>query len=62
MGVPVILFFSGLIALVLLVALNIFISLSEISFAAARDARLRSRAEAGDERATAFLKLRRNSG
>nr|WP_227000527.1 hemolysin family protein [Komagataeibacter diospyri] len=57
-----VLFFSGLIALVLLVALNIFISLSEISFAAARDARLRSRAEAGDERATAFLKLRRNSG
>nr|WP_244191729.1 hemolysin family protein [Komagataeibacter swingsii] len=57
-----ILFFSGLIALVLLVALNIFISLSEISFAAARDVRLRSRAEAGDERATAFLKLRRNSG
>lgn len=62
MGVLVVLFFSGLIALVLLVALNIFISLSEISFAAARDARLRSRAEAGDERAVAFLKLRRNSG
>nr|WP_193360663.1 hemolysin family protein [Komagataeibacter medellinensis] len=57
-----ILFFSGLIALVLLVALNIFISLSEISFAAARDVRLRARAEAGDERATAFLRLRRNSG
>nr|WP_255673768.1 hemolysin family protein [Komagataeibacter sp. FNDCF1] len=49
-------------ALVLLVALNIFISLSEISFAAARDVRLRARAEAGDERATAFLRLRRNSG
>jgi len=58
----VILFFSGLMALVLLVALNIFISLSEISFAAARDVRLRARAEAGDERAGAFLRLRRNSG
>ncbi|MCW4592201.1 hemolysin family protein [Gluconacetobacter entanii] len=57
-----ILFLSGLISLVLLVALNIFISLSEISFAAARDVRLRSRADAGDERATAFLRLRRNSG
>ncbi|PYD48206.1 hemolysin C [Novacetimonas pomaceti] len=61
-GALVILFVSGLIALILLVALNIFISLSEISFAAARDVRLRSRAESGDERATAFLKLRRNSG
>ncbi|CUW46862.1 MULTISPECIES: hemolysin family protein [Novacetimonas] len=57
-----ILFLSGLISLVLLVALNIFISLSEISFAAARDVRLRSRADAGDERAAAFLRLRRNSG
>lgn len=57
-----ILFLSGLVSLVMLVALNIFISLSEVSFAAARDVRLQSRAEAGDERAVAFLKLRRNSG
>nr|WP_194299870.1 hemolysin family protein [Acetobacter conturbans] len=52
----------GVVAVVLLIAINILISLSEISFAAARDVRLRSRAEAGDERATAFLALRRNSG
>lgn len=52
----------GVCALVLLIAVNVLISLSEISFAAARDARLRTRAEAGDERANAFLDLRRNSG
>ena len=52
----------GVLAVVALIAINILISLSEISFAAARDVRLRSRAEAGDERATAFLALRRNSG
>ncbi|MCH4091630.1 hemolysin family protein [Acetobacter sp.] len=52
----------GVLAVVLLIAINILISLSEISFAAARDVRLRSRAEAGDERATAFLAMRRNSG
>ncbi|MBV1838072.1 hemolysin family protein [Acetobacter estunensis] len=52
----------GVLAVVLLIAINILISLSEISFAAARDVRLRSRSEAGDERATAFLALRRNSG
>ncbi|MDG6093599.1 hemolysin family protein [Acetobacter sp. AN02] len=52
----------GLVALVLLVAVNILISLSEISFAAARDVRLRARADAGDERATSFLNLRKNTG
>lgn len=57
-----ILLFLGLIALVLLIAVSILISMSEISFAAARDVRLRARADAGDERATAFLALRRNSG
>ncbi|NHN84490.1 DUF21 domain-containing protein [Acetobacter musti] len=56
------LLFLGVVALVLLIAISILISLSEISFAAARDVRLRARAEAGDERATAFLALRRNSG
>nr|WP_194300859.1 hemolysin family protein [Acetobacter oeni] len=54
--------FLGVVALVLLIAISILISLSEISFAAARDVRLRARADTGDERATAFLALRRNSG
>ncbi|KXV75789.1 hemolysin C [Acetobacter malorum] len=57
-----ILFLTGFLALFLLIAFSILISLSEISFAAARDVRLRSRAEAGDKRAQAFLALRRNSG
>ncbi|GBQ07006.1 MULTISPECIES: hemolysin family protein [Acetobacter] len=57
-----ILFLTGFLALFLLIAVSILISLSEISFAAARDVRLRSRAEAGDKRAQAFLALRRNSG
>lgn len=52
----------GLLTLVLLIAVSILISLSEISFAAAREVRLRSHAEAGDKRAQAFLALRRNSG
>jgi len=52
----------GLLALVALIAVSILIALSEISFAAARDARLRSRAEKGDPRAVRFLQLRRNSG
>ncbi|GBR00470.1 hemolysin family protein [Acetobacter oeni] len=56
------LLFLGVVALVLLIAISILISLSEISFAAARDVRLRARADTGDERATAFLALRRNSG
>ncbi|MGO2958800.1 MULTISPECIES: hemolysin family protein [Acetobacter] len=57
-----ILFLTGIVALILLIAVSILISLSEISFAAAREVRLRSRAEAGDKRAQAFLALRRNSG
>lgn len=52
----------GLLTLILLIAISILIALSEISFAAAREVRLRSRAEAGDPRAQAFLALRRNSG
>lgn len=44
------------------IGISILISLSEISFAAARDIRLRAMSEKGDSRATAFLKLRRNSG
>ncbi|MCI1796431.1 MAG: DUF21 domain-containing protein, partial [Acetobacter lovaniensis] len=56
------LFIMGLLTLVLLIVISILIALSEISFAAAREVRLRSRAEAGDPRAQAFLALRRNSG
>ncbi|MEN3165844.1 hemolysin family protein [Gluconobacter sp. OJB] len=58
----IILLLLGLAATVALIGVSILISLSEISFAAARDVRLRSKAEAGDPRAVAFLKLRRNSG
>ncbi|MBO1328012.1 hemolysin family protein [Acetobacter suratthaniensis] len=56
------LFIMGLLALALLIAVSVLISLSEISFAAARDVRLRSQAEAGNRKAQAFLALRRNSG
>ena len=52
----------GLLAIVALIGMSILISLSEISFAAAREVRLRARAEAGDARATRFLQLRRNGG
>ena len=58
----IILLLLGLVATIVLIAVSVLISLSEISFAAARDVRLRSKAEAGDPRAVAFLKLRRNSG
>lgn len=53
---------AGLVAVVVLIGFSILIALSEISFAAARDVRLRTRAEAGDSRAVNFLRLRRNSG
>ncbi len=52
----------GLAAMVAAIAVSILISLSEISFAAARDIRLRALADQGDPRASSFLKLRRNSG
>ena len=52
----------GLLAIVALIGMSVLISLSEISFAAAREVRLRARAEAGDARATRFLQLRRNGG
>ena len=58
----IVLFLLGLTAMAALIAVSVLISLSEISFAAARDVRLRAKAEAGDRRAIAFLKLRRNSG
>ncbi|MEE8659330.1 HlyC/CorC family transporter [Acetobacteraceae bacterium EV16G] len=56
------LFLLGAASMLALIAVSIFISLSEISFAAAREMRLRSLAEQGDGRAQTFLKLRRNSG
>ena len=45
-----------------LVLCGIVISLSEISFAAARDTRLRAMAAGGERRAARFLALRRDSG
>ncbi|MCQ8277398.1 hemolysin family protein [Acetobacteraceae bacterium KSS8] len=54
--------FLGLAVIAALVALSVLISMSEISFAAARDSRMRSEAERGDRRAIRFLALRRNSG
>lgn len=52
----------GLFAILALIGVSVLISLSEISFAAAREVRLRTRAEAGDIRAVRFLALRRNGG
>lgn len=54
--------FLGLAVIAALVALSVLISMSEISFAAARDSRMRNEAERGDRRAIRFLALRRNSG
>lgn len=59
---PVLLLSLGLLAMAGLIGISILISLSEISFAAARETRMRTLAEQGDKRAVAFLKLRRNSG
>ncbi|MCT6856313.1 MAG: CNNM domain-containing protein, partial [Bombella apis] len=59
---PLLMLTTGLIAIVLLIGVSVLISLSEISFAAARETRMRALAEAGDKRARAFLRLRRNSG
>lgn len=55
-------FLIGAAAMVVVIGISVLISLSEISFAAAREVRLRAQAEAGDPRAETFLKLRRNSG
>ncbi|WP_029603358.1 hemolysin family protein [Kozakia baliensis] len=52
----------GAIAMLAAIAVSILISLSEISFAAARDIRLRALAEGGEMRAVSFLRLRKNSG
>ena len=53
---------GGLLLLLALIAFGIIISLSEISYAAARETRMQLLAEKGDPRATRFLGLRRQSG
>jgi CBS domain containing-hemolysin-like protein len=52
----------GLFLLAVLLSLSILIALSEIAFAAAREIRIRSLADQGDDRARRFIKLRANSG
>ncbi|MDF7675025.1 hemolysin family protein [Acetobacteraceae bacterium ESL0709] len=59
---PYWLFAVGTFCTLVLIGISILISLSEISFAAARESRMRGLAEEGDKRAKAFLALRRNSG
>ncbi|QDH14677.1 hemolysin family protein [Oecophyllibacter saccharovorans] len=59
---PLLLLLLGLLAMAALIGVSVLISLSEISFAAARETRMRTLAEKGNPRAAAFLKLRRNSG
>ncbi|QHI95757.1 DUF21 domain-containing protein [Aristophania vespae] len=59
---PYLVFAIGIIFTIALIGVSILISLSEISFAAARESRMRTLAEGGDIRAQSFLKLRRNSG
>lgn len=53
---------AGLLGTIALILISIVISLSEISFAAARETRVRILAEKGDRRAAQFLALRRDSG
>ncbi|MBV9655407.1 MAG: HlyC/CorC family transporter [Acetobacteraceae bacterium] len=52
---------GGLLLLAALIAVSVVISMSEISFAAAREIRIRIQAEKGDARAVRFLALRRDS-
>ncbi|MBJ6989173.1 hemolysin family protein [Devosia sp. MC521] len=52
----------GLILILLLIAISVYIALSEIAFAAAREIRIRALAEAGDKRALRFINLRAKSG
>ncbi|MBA5727261.1 hemolysin family protein [Bombella mellum] len=59
---PLIMLIVGLLVTAVLIGISILISLSEISFAAARETRMRALAKEGDKRARAFLRLRRNSG
>ena len=52
----------GILLLLALIGASIVISLSEIAFAAAREVRIRSLAEAGNKRALRFVALRANAG
>lgn len=52
----------GLIILLILLGISVYISLSEIAFAAAREIRIRALSEGGDKRAQRFIKLRTKSG
>ncbi|QDH14272.1 HlyC/CorC family transporter [Formicincola oecophyllae] len=59
---PNVLFISGLLAMAALIGVSILIALSEISFAAAHETRMRTLAKEGSKQAQDFLKLRANSG
>ncbi|WEK05025.1 MAG: hemolysin family protein [Candidatus Devosia phytovorans] len=52
----------GIFLLLALIGASVIIALSEIAFAAAREVRIRSLAEAGDKRALRFVALRANAG
>ncbi|KKC31074.1 hemolysin family protein [Devosia psychrophila] len=52
----------GVTLLLLLIGISIIIALSEIAFAAARELRIRSLAEAGNKKALRFMALRAKSG
>ena len=52
----------GILLLLALIGVSVVISLSEIAFAAARDVRIRSLAEAGNKRALRFVALRARAG
>lgn len=52
----------GLIFILLLILASVYIALSEIAFAAAREIRIRTLAEAGNKRALRFINLRAKSG
>ena len=52
----------GIALLLLLIGISVIIALSEIAFAAARELRIRSLAEAGNKKALRFMALRAKSG
>ena len=52
----------GIVLILLLIGVSVIISLSEIAFAAARELRIRSLAEAGNKKALRFVALRAKSG
>ena len=53
---------AGILLILGLIAVSVLVSLSEIAFAAARDLRIRSLAEAGNKKAFRFIALRADSG